>query len=459
MTEIKVKRGKTIQAELRVPGDKSISHRAVLFAALSNGPCVIRGFLPSEDCRHMVAAVRQLGVRVDEPSPTTLVVHGRKMSLEAPANEIDCGNSGTAMRLLAGVLAGQPFTSRLIGDASLSRRPMRRIMEPLERMGAKITAEGEGGTAPLVIEGGSLKPLEYEMPVASAQVKSAVLLAGLFAKGKTVVIEPMTSRDHTERMLKYFLVDTESNGNRISVLGRQVPESRDFIVPGDISSAAFWMAAAAAQPGSRLLIEDVGLNDTRTAILGVLIRMGAHVHEVIEELDQIESMGTVEVRGAELHATEIGGREIPNLIDEIPILSVVAALASGTTRITGARELRVKESDRIATVAANLQAMGVEVRELDDGMEIVGRAGERGAPLKGARLQSHGDHRVAMAFAVAGLFASGETIIEDADCVETSYPGFSMALQHLASPRSAVSYITPAIGPLRAPVEEMEDEK
>lgn len=443
MTTLKVKRCPRMRLELRVPGDKSISHRAAIIAALSNGICVLRGFLPSDDCQRTVGALRQLGVKIEQPEPTTLVVHGRKLSLEAPKQDIDCGNSGTGMRLLSGILAAQPFTSRLTGDASLSRRPMRRIIEPLTQMGARITAEGENDTAPLKITGTDLKAIHYDLPVASAQVKSAVLFAGLCARGKTSVTEPLQTRDHTERMLNYFLVNTEKQDLTVSLLGHQMPESRDFVIPGDISSAAFWLTAAAARPGSRLLVEDVGLNDTRTAILGVLVRMGAHVREMIEDLDQIEPMGAVEVQGTQLHGVEIKGKDIPNLIDEIPILAVAGALAEGVTRITDAAELRVKETDRIAAVVANLQAMGADVTELEDGLEVRG-----GKPLQGTRLPSHCDHRIAMAFAVAGLFAEGETIIEDVDCIETSYPGFQSALQEIMNPRGGISHRTSAIGDL-----------
>jgi 3-phosphoshikimate 1-carboxyvinyltransferase len=338
---------------------------------------------------------------------------------------IDCGNSGTTMRLLAGILAGQPFRSRLIGDASLSRRPMRRIIEPLTRMGAKITAEGKDSRPPLVIEGGKLQPIDYVSPVASAQVKSAVLLAGMFAKGRTSVTEPTQSRDHTERMLEYFLIRPQKTDLTVAIRGGQTPESRDFQVPGDISSAAFWLVAAAAQPRSHLLVKKVGLNESRTGVLAVLVRMGAQVREIIETEDA-EPLGTIELRGARLRGTEIGGKEISNVIDELPIIAVAAALATGTTVITDAGELRVKETDRLAAIATNLRAMGAQVQETEDGMHIAG-----GIPLHGARLDSFGDHRIAMAFAIAGLFAEGETVITNVDCVATSYPGFYQTLDRI----------------------------
>ncbi|HEX8311515.1 MAG TPA: 3-phosphoshikimate 1-carboxyvinyltransferase [Chthoniobacteraceae bacterium] len=425
MSDWKIHRTPSIQTELEVPGDKSISHRAVILAALSNGPCVIKGFLASEDCLCTMAAMRALGVEIDTPDETTLVVHGKRRAFTAPTRDIDCGNSGTTMRLLAGLLAGQPFRSRLIGDASLSKRPMRRVIEPLTEMGAKVTAEGRDGRPPLVIEGGELKPIHYFSPVASAQVKSAVLLAGLFAPGKTSVTEPTQSRDHTERMLEYFLVRPQKQDLTVSLFGGQTPESRDFQVPGDISSAAFWLVAAAAQPRSHLLVRNVGLNETRTGVLAVLLRMGAHVREIIENEDA-EPLGSVEIQGARLKGTIIAGKEIPNVIDELPILAVAGALAYGKTIIADAAELRVKETDRLAAIATNLRAMGAQVAETEDGMEILG-----GAPLHGARLQSFGDHRIAMAFAIAGLFAEGETIIEGTECVNTSYPGFYKQLEKI----------------------------
>lgn len=425
MSDWKVRRAPTIQTELTVPGDKSISHRAVMLAAMSNGPCVIRGFLSSEDCLCSAAAMRALGVKIETPEPDTLIVHGTKRKFTAPTAHIDCGNSGTTMRLLAGILAGQPFRSRLTGDPSLSKRPMKRVIEPLTQMGASIRAEGANERPPLVIEGGPLKPIHYFSPVASAQVKSAVLLAGMFAQGKTVVTEPSQSRDHTERMLEYFLVRPVKEDLTVSLYGGQTPESRDFTVPGDISSAAFWLVAAAAQPGSHLLVRNVGLNETRTGILGVLVRMGAGVREVHEN-DDAEPMGTIEIRGDRLKGTVIAGKEIPNVIDELPIIAVAGALAHGKTVIADASELRVKETDRLAAIATNLRLMGAQVSETEDGLEIMG-----GAPLHGARVQSYGDHRIAMAFAIAGLFAEGETTIEDTACVATSYPGFYDTLEKI----------------------------
>lgn len=427
----RVKRIPAFTAELVVPGDKSISHRAVMFASLANGPCEIEGFLPSEDCWSTVEAMRALGVEIEvleknEWGAQRLRVHGTGGKFEPPSDPVDCGNSGTTIRLLSGILAAQPFETELVGDASLSRRPMDRIAKPLREMGAIIEGRGDRCTAPLKIQGTSeIQAIDYESPVASAQVKSAILLAGLFAKGRTSVTEPYLSRDHTERMFKYLLVKTVREGNTVSIWGGQTPESQKLSVPGDISSAAFWIVAAAAKAKARLRVRNVGLNPTRTGILHCLTRMGARLNELIDE-EQGEPIGSVEVNGGPLKGIEIGGDEIPKVIDEIPILAVAGALAEGTMVIRDAHELRVKESDRISAVAENLRRMGVKVQEFADGMEIQG-----GAELQGAAIESLGDHRIAMAFSIAGLYAKGETVIRDVDCVNTSYPGFEQELKQL----------------------------
>jgi 3-phosphoshikimate 1-carboxyvinyltransferase len=443
--EYRVKRAPRIDTEITLPGDKSISHRAAIIAALANGVCVLRGFLPSDDCMHTVNALRALGIKIEQPEPTMLVVHGNRRLLKAPAGPINCGNSATTMRLLAGLLAGQPFETRLVGDASLSRRPMDRVIAPLALMGANIVGEGPNQSAPLHIKGAPLKGIEYAVPIASAQVKGALLLAGLYAKGKTTVAEPAVSRNHTELMLNYFLVRTvkEEDGG-VTIFGDQTPESRDFLIPGDISSAAFWLVAAGAQPGGHLLVRDSGLNDTRTALLGVLIRMGAQLREAVEDVDQLEPRGVVEITGAQLKGTVIQGKEIPQLVDELPVLAVAGALASGTTIIRQAEELRIKETDRIAAIAHNLRTMGTQVVELKDGLEIHGRPS-----LRGARVASFGDHRIAMAFAIAGLHADGETIIQDVDCVRESYPSFGDTLDEFMNPKR-IRASTPVIGSLSA---------
>lgn len=447
MSEFRVKSISRLHAEFTVPGDKSMSHRAAILGGLSNGTCTIRNFLPSEDCVNTLNAMKALGAGhevLDELpgyGPVNLRIHGRSMKLSAPAAPIDCGNSGTGMRLLAGLLAGQSFESELFGDASLSSRPMGRITVPLEQMGAEIETLGEKpGCAPLRIHPAKVRPIDYDMPVASAQVKSAVLLAGMFAEGVTSVTQPAETRDHTERMLASFQVSIRRTGNTISLPGGQVPESCDFTVPGDISSAAFWLVAAAALPGSRLLLKDVGLNPTRTAILKVLSRMGAHMTEVVHNSDG-EPIGNIEIHGAKLTATTILEEEVPNLIDEIPVIAVAAALAEGTTVIRNAKELRVKETDRITTTVNNLRAMGAKVDEFEDGMEIHG-----GHPLHAAVIDSFGDHRIAMAFAIAGLFASGETVIKNTECVNTSYPGFAHHLSAVLHERShAADFTLPTV--------------
>jgi 3-phosphoshikimate 1-carboxyvinyltransferase len=425
---------KTLQGKLAVPGDKSISHRAAIFAGLSDGACRVENFLPSEDCVNTLRAMEQLGVRYEVSKgtrdlPVDLVIEGCGGHLQAPEKELDCGNSGTGMRLLAGVLAAQPFDSTLIGDESLSGRPMGRITTPLELMGARLETKGKKpGCAPLRITGGPLEAITYEMPMASAQVKSAVLLAGLFAPGVTTVVQPAVNRDHTERLLRHFGVSVRSENNRISLQGRQKVVARDLVIPGDISSAAFWLVAAAARPGSRLTIENVGLNPTRTAILEVLKRMGAGITVSSEVGSDGEPRGTVVVEGRELRGTTVLPAEVPNLIDEVPILAVAGALANGEMVIREAGELRVKETDRIDTTVRNLRAMGGEVEEFDDGMVVKG-----GRILRGAELPSYGDHRIAMAFAVAGLLAGeGRTVVQETACVATSYPGFAEDLERFS---------------------------
>lgn len=434
MAHLKVRKLQSFPAEISVPGDKSISHRAAMFAGMANGTTVIDGFLPSEDCLCSVKAMAAMGAQVQplEERPgvglVKLAITGRGPKLQAPAAPIDCGNSGTTIRLLAGILAGQDFTAEMFGDASLSKRPMKRVADPLRLMGATVEGQGEKICAPLKVTGGSLQPITYRLPMASAQVKSAVLLAGLFAPGKTTVIEPVATRNHTERIMSHFGLRWEREGDAVSVYGGQVPQARDLVVPGDISSAAFWMVVAAASPGRQLTLRNVGLNPTRTGVIDVLRRMGARIQ--VAELDSHgEPRGDVRVEGASLQGTVIGGAEIPNVIDELPILAVAGALAKGVTRIQDARELRVKETDRIAAVADNLRRIGVTVTEFDDGMEITG-----GAALHGATISTWHDHRIAMAFAVAGLFAEGETLIEGPECIATSYPSFVQDLNLFLAP-------------------------
>ncbi len=419
-----------LRGELVVPGDKSISHRVAILGGLATGSMRVRNYLCSADCLNTLHAMQQLGavvspaVNAESFSMTGVAMHPR-----APERDIDCGNSGTGMRLLAGVLSALPFSSRLVGDESLSRRPMRRIMTPLEQMGAHITPHGEKeGCAPLEITGGQLQPISYALPMASAQVKSAILLAGLFTRGETRVLQPAVTRDHTERLLRYFGAPCTESPDHLSVAvrGQVHLRARDIDVPSDFSSAAFWMVAASIVPGSEVTLRGVGLNPTRTALLGVLRRMGARI-EITNERGEGEPVGDITVRYAtDLHGTDVLPDEVPNLIDEVPILCVAAACAQGDTTIRQASELRVKESDRISSVVHNLQAMGAVAREYEDGMQITG-----GAPLVGATLDSYTDHRVAMSFLVAGLRASGQTRLLRCSNIDTSYPGFEEHMQLL----------------------------
>jgi 3-phosphoshikimate 1-carboxyvinyltransferase len=437
VSTLTVRQARHLGGEISVPGDKSLSHRAVLLAALADGLTEITGFLPGEDCICTMRALQAMGSVIEVESKTHLRVHGINGKLLAPLEPLDCGNSGTAMRLLAGVLAAQPFKSRLIGDASLSGRPMKRIIDPLRLMGAHIRGSGDKNTAPLEIEGAALKGIEYTLPVPSAQLKSCLLLAGLFAQGTTSITEKTPSRDHTERLLAHFhappVIENhpEGKGRTVRVRGGSKLHASDFKVPGDFSSAAFWIAGAAALPGADLTITQLGMNSTRTGLLSVLLRMGAQIYESISD-SSCEPIGTLRVYGRRLRGTRIAGAEIPNVIDELPIIAVAAAVAEGDTEIRDAQELRVKETDRIAAMAGNLREFGVTVTEHDDGMTIHG-----GSNLTGARVRSFGDHRIAMACAILGLFARGETVIEETGCIATSYPTFQDDLQKVAHFREA----------------------
>jgi 3-phosphoshikimate 1-carboxyvinyltransferase len=426
-----IKPAKLIQGQLQLPGDKSISHRAAMIAALAQGTSCLRDFSTSEDCATTLSCLRQLGVRVSHDGQVVVITSAG--TLKAPAEPLDCGNSGSTMRLLAGMLAGQTFTATLTGDESLRARPMGRIMEPLKMMGARV--ESQAAHAPIIITGHSpLTPLSYELPVASAQVKSCILLAALNAEGRTEVLEKTPTRDHTERMLQWFGVPlqitraSESSAAGIAIEGPAQFGARDVSMPGDISSAAFFIAAAALVPQSNLVIENVGLNPTRSQFLSVLRLFGADI-ETENIRDQCnEPVGTVRVRGGMSPPSDRGpnskapylcGSMIPALIDELPLLAVVGTQIEGGIEIHDAAELRVKETDRIAATVANLRAMGAEVEEYDDGFRVKGPI-----RLHGATVDSRGDHRIAMAFAVAALIAEGETEIRDADCVAVSFPEF-----------------------------------
>lgn len=410
---------------LRLPGDKSISHRYAILGAIAEGETRIRNYSTGADCRSTLECLRALGTPAEREGEE-VVIRGKGLGgFEPPATTLDAGNSGSTMRLLAGVLAGQPFVTRISGDASLSRRPMDRILRPLTLMGAEVEAR-EGRFPPLEIRGGPLRAIEYELPVASAQVKSCVLLAGLYAEGRTTVVEPVRTRDHTEIALRHFGAEIETAGRRISVAGRPRLEGRRLEVPGDLSSAAFFIAAALILPGSELVIEDVGLNPTRSALLDFLCSMGAririlNVHERAGEL-----VGDLEVRSSPLRGGVIEKATTAALIDEIPVLAVLGALSEEGLTVREAAELRVKETDRIATVAENLRRMGAVVETSADGFHVPGRQ-----KLRGAALDSFGDHRIAMAFSIAALAAEGESLLEGAEAAGVSFPEFFHLLGEL----------------------------
>lgn len=421
MKAVEIEPGRPLQGRVEVPGDKSITHRAVMLGGLARGETTIRGYLPSDDCLRTVGALRAMGRTVEDVESSnrpTLRLRGSGPFRE-PEDVIDCGNSGTTLRLLTGLVAGLPMCTVLTGDASLRRRPMGRVVEPLRAMGAHILGREEGRFAPLAVAGQRLKGLEVRLPIASAQVKSAVLLAGLAAEGRTAVTEPVRSRDHTERMLGAFGVPMHVDGLTVSIDGPASLSAAEIDVPGDVSSAAFLIAAALLVPRSELIIERVGTNPTRTGFLDVLKQMGASVG--VEGVREVcgEPIATVVARASVLRGTTIKGDLVPRTIDEFPILCVLAAFAQGETIIDDASELRVKESDRIRVMAEELGKLGITVEERPAGMRIVG-------PQRaiGARCFSHGDHRVAMALAVAALRASGPTTIDDVECVGTSFPGF-----------------------------------
>lgn len=411
--------GAPLRGRLRVPGDKSVSHRAIMLGALAEGVTRVRGFLEGEDTRATARVFERLGVRIETPDASERIVRGVGLrGLRPPAAPLDCGNAGTGMRLLAGVLAAQPFDSVLIGDASLSRRPMGRVIDPLSRMGALIEAE-PGGLPPLRIRGGrALRGIDYATPVASAQVKSALLLAGLYAQGETVVREPHPTRDYTERMLAAFGWPIEFAPGFARIAGGHRLRATEVDVPADFSSAAFFLVAGSVIPGSDLTLEAVGMNPRRTGLLDVLRAMGADIEDTNRREQGGEPVADLVVRHAPLHGIEVPVDRVPDMIDEFPALFVAAACAEGVTVVRGAAELRVKESDRIAVMAEGLRALGCEVEEAPDGARIVG------TPLRGGAVHSRGDHRIAMSFAIAAQRAAAPVRIDDVDNVATSFPGF-----------------------------------
>lgn len=426
---------KSLSGGVQPPGDKSISHRYAMLSALAEGTSELRNFAAAADCHSTLGCMKALGADVQEDGSTVRVTGHGPRGLKSSWRALDAGNSGTTIRLLAGILAGQEFSSKISGDASLQKRPMKRIVGPLREMGAEIRAR-EDNFAPLEIKGARLRAMDYQMPMASAQVKSAVLLAGLFAEGVTSVTEPARTRDHTELALEEFGAEVERHGRLTRVRGIGAGgnghgglQARSLDVPGDLSSAVFFIAAASLVPESTISIHNVGLNPTRTAILDLFAGMGANIEMLGLKSAHGEVMGDLAVRGAALQGGVVEGEVIPLVIDELPMLAALGPYTQEGIEIRDAKELRVKESDRIAVLVENLRRLGATVEERPDGLKVEGR---RAGKLRGAEIEPHGDHRMAMAFAVAGLGAEGETVIRDADCAGVSYPGFFADLRRLA---------------------------
>jgi len=429
-----IKPAKYVSGAAELPGDKSISHRYAMLAALAEGTSELRHFSSAADCRSTLDCLSALGAAVKIDGNTVRVTGRGPRGLKSSWRALDAGNSGTTMRLLAGILAGQSFSSKLTGDASLQKRPMKRVIAPLREMGAEIRGR-EDNFAPLEIRGVKLRAIEYQVPVASAQVKSAVLLAGLFADGMSTVTEPARTRDHTELALEEFGASIEKNGRTVRVHGLAGANgsgrltAKSLEVPGDLSSAVFFIAAASLFPDSNVLLHNVGLNPTRTAILDVLAEMGASIQMLGLKSARGEVVGDVAAKGASLKGGVIAGERIPLLIDELPMLAVLGPFTEEGIEIRDAAELRVKESDRIAALAENLRRMGAKVEERPDGLKVAGRGAGK---LRGAEIEPRGDHRIAMAFAVAGLAAEGNTVIRDAECAAVSFPAFYAELNRLA---------------------------
>lgn len=422
---MEIKKLTNLHGEITVPGDKSISHRAVMFGSLAKGTTRITHFLEGADCLSTISCFRKMGIDIKNNNGEILV-HGKGLrGLSSPTDILDVGNSGTTTRLISGILAGQNFVSELTGDDSIQSRPMKRIMTPLLSMGADITSIKGNNCVPLRIAGHPLKAIHYDSPVASAQVKSCVLLAGMYSDGVTSVTEPVLSRNHTEIMLNYFGAQVTSEGTTASIVPEPSLHAREITVPGDISSAAYFIAAGLLVPGSEILLKNVGINPTRDGLLRVCKDMGADITMLNVNMDG-EPTADLLVRTSSLHGTTVGGEIIPTLIDEIPMIAVMAAFAEGTTIIKDAKELKVKESDRILVMAENLSRMGADITPTDDGMIIHG-----GKPLHGAEIDSYLDHRVAMSFAIAGLLCDGPLSIKGGDCVKISYPEFYEDLYRL----------------------------
>ena len=427
VNSITIQPAAAVKGEITVPGDKSISHRSIMLGAIANGTTTVHGFLRGEDNYSTMNAFRAMGVRIDDDG-ATLQIHGRGLhGLQEPEDVLDCGNSGTTIRLITGLLSGQSFFSVVTGDQYLRKRPMKRIVDPLSRMGAHIIGRKQGTLAPLAISGGSLNAIGYDSPVSSAQIKSSIMLAGLYADGETSVREPSQSRDHSERMFQLFGASQTRFNNGVSVRGGFELTAQEVVVPGDISSAAFFMVAALITPGSELLIRSVGVNPTRSGVIDILKAMGGDIQLLEQRELSGEPVADILVRASRLKGIDISGAVVPRAIDEFPAICVAAACAEGITTVRDARELRVKETDRITAMATNLRALGVAVTEAEDGMDIIGS--ER---LSGGQVDSCGDHRIAMSLSVAALVASGAITINDTDCVATSFPTFFPLLEKVS---------------------------
>jgi 3-phosphoshikimate 1-carboxyvinyltransferase len=426
VSETVVRSAKNVQGSVAMPGDKSISHRYAMLAGLAEGPSRLANFSAGADCASTLSCLRAMGVKWSrkDASENIVEVQGTNLSLAAPSRPLDCGNSGSTIRMLSGIVSAQPFASELTGDESLSRRPMERVITPLTKMGARI--EAQNGRPPLRITGGRLNAIDYAMPVASAQVKTCLLFAGLLATGETRVTEPVRTRDHGEVALRAFGASVDSKGNQVRIRGGQRLRGIDARIPGDLSSAAFFLCAAALFPGSQLTIAGLLMNPTRAHLLDILIQMGLKIS--VTELEELngELVGTLQVEGARLKSATIAGSDSAALIDEIPVLAAIAPYTEEGMEIRDAKELRVKESDRIAAIATNLRAMGAELEEREDGLKIPG-----GQSLHGAEINSFADHRIAMAFSIAALRAHGDTFIRGSECASISYPAFFSTLEQV----------------------------
>jgi 3-phosphoshikimate 1-carboxyvinyltransferase len=425
-SQVIVRPARNVRGSVSLPGDKSISHRYAMLAAIADGPSRLENYSTGADCANTLGCLRSLEVKWErkDGGDNIIEVQGTGPSLTAPSEALDCGNSGSTIRMLSGIIAGQKFSSEMVGDASLSRRPMERVIAPLTAMGAQI--ESQNGCPPLHITGAELKAIDYKMPVASAQVKTCLLFAGLLADGETRIEEPLRTRDHGEVALRAFGAQLERKGNEVRIRGGQRLRGIEARVPGDLSSAAFFLCAAALFPGSQLTITNLLMNPTRARLLDILAQMGLHIS--VTQLEELhgELVGTLQVEGGRLEGATIAGADAAALIDEIPVLAAIAPFTEQGIEVRDAKELRLKESDRTASIAANLRAMGAQVEERDDGLKIPG-----GQPLRGADLETFGDHRIAMAFSIAALRAQGETLIRGSECAAISFPGFFSVLEDL----------------------------